>query len=174
MSRTIRCILAGVLVCAGLLDSTAVGVPGPCSILVATEESAFKKALLDTVCAWIKEQGLSYRRVGLEDLARESAESYRAILVVQSIRAFRSARPVRDFFREADTLTRQRTILVSTTVLGLKSRESEIQAISAASRKTPVASVAEFVIAGLDSLCSPVAQQEEPSMEHTQERPNHR
>jgi menaquinone-dependent protoporphyrinogen IX oxidase len=116
-------------------------------VLVATESSRFKDAVVTQISQSLLAEGHQVTVIGLGRLAATPLRDYQAIVLVNTCRAWRPSSEVRDFLRRASDADKKRLVVVTTAnseTCDLK--VSGVDAISAASKRIRTDSVAQAVL----------------------------
>ncbi|MBN2301995.1 MAG: hypothetical protein JXN60_05705 [Lentisphaerae bacterium] len=117
-------------------------------VLIAAQQSDFKDAVVVRVVEELKKHNIETRIIKMAELKQHKAETYEAVVMIQSIWAWRLARPVRKFLKATPDDLRARLILVSTAANSdWRTKEKGLHAITSASKIDKTSKIADFVIA---------------------------
>lgn len=139
-------LLACLALLASPLGQAADAVTGA-QVLIASESSGFKDAIVTRVVEALRADGHTVRHIALEDLGREATQNYRAVALIDTCRAWRPSREVRDFLRRASADEKRKLVVLTTANSGecnLGTRD--VDAISSASKRVKVEEVARTLV----------------------------
>jgi hypothetical protein len=126
---------------------------GSASVLIATEKSEFKQAVVLDVTNRLASGSVSCRVVGLKELAGVSAADYKAVVILNEVWAWRLRGEVRAFMKKLSPEQRNKIILVSTAGdAKWKTKEEGIHAMTSASTVPSQKKVADFIMAETANL----------------------
>jgi hypothetical protein len=116
-------------------------------VLIATESSHFKDAVVTRITQALRADGHRVTVIALERLAATPLQDYQAIVLVNTCRAWRPGREVRDVLRRARDADKKKFMVVTTANsetcdLGV----SGVDAVSAASKRIRIDSVSQTVL----------------------------
>jgi len=116
-------------------------------VLIATEQSAFKDAVAAEVAKTLRQDGHSVTIIGLEKLGAEPAGDYQAIVLINTCRAWRPSRGVRDFLRQLSEQDRKRLLVLTTANSGeCDVKVNGVDAISSASKRANAPAISQRLI----------------------------
>jgi hypothetical protein len=119
-------------------------------VLIATETSHFKDAVVTQVSEMLRQGGHAATTIELERLATEPIRNYQAIVLINTCRAWRPSSEVRDYLKKASDADKNKLVVLTTANSGeCDLRVAGIDAISAASKQTKVDVVSQAVVAKL-------------------------
>ena len=122
-------------------------------ILIATEKSEFKDAVVDRVTQTLKQKGRPFKIVDLKQLAQESADRYDGIVILNTIWAWHLRGKVSHFLKPLTDDQRRKVVLVSTADgEDWKTKETGVHAVTSASKMTKVDEVAGFIVRELEGV----------------------
>lgn len=136
----------------GLAVLTAITRPDaraaePQQVLIATETSVFKDAVVARVAEALGRDGHTVRTIALAQLANEPTDAYQAVVLVNSCHAWRPRRDVRDFLARAGAETRKRLVIVTTAGSGeCEFKAPGVDVLSSASKRTRIDDVARAIL----------------------------
>jgi hypothetical protein len=118
-------------------------------VLIATEQTSYKKAVLEQVLGNLQNSSLFIRIVDVNELPFEDAGSYSAIVVINSCFAWHLRPSVTRFFDQTDA--RDRVILLVTAANpNWQSGVEGVDAMTSASQLVSVAAAARWITAAID------------------------
>lgn len=135
-----------------LPSSQSMGKPGGPTVIVASRNSAFKKALVKELSQTMQSMGVTQRTIGVSGLENIDASQYDAVVVISSCIAWGLEREVQLFLERQNK--NSNIILVTTSGEGgwlPNNIDHDIDAISSASTLTTVDAVTRDVIAQINS-----------------------
>jgi len=116
-------------------------------VLIATEESQFKKAVVSKVTEALEKHSCSVKVTDLEKLSDESIQNYQAIVIINTCRVSQLNKHVRKFLKKVNEDEKKKIILLTTAKReAWKPKEAEVDAITSASKMNKVDSIAETII----------------------------
>jgi sulfite reductase alpha subunit-like flavoprotein len=116
-------------------------------VLIATEQSAFKDAVVAEVAQALRQDGHSVTIIGLDKLGAEPTADYQAIIVINTCRAWRPSREVRDFLRRVSEQDRKRLLVLTTANSGeCDVKVNGVDAISSASKRAYAPAMSQRII----------------------------
>jgi hypothetical protein len=116
-------------------------------VLIAAEASGFKDAVVAQVATTLRDDGHQVKIIELEKLPTEPARDYQAIVLINTCRAWRPTREVRDFLKQASANDRNKLVVVTTAAgTDCALNVSGVDTISAASKPINIEAVAQSVI----------------------------
>ena len=122
-------------------------------LLIASRDSEFKQALVDTIVDTFADQAVYIKIVGIEELANEDAHAYTAVVIINTAMGWTVDVPVENFLKKHGQL---KSIIVLTTADGadvlpdMKNRN--IDAMSAASVMDQADPLADAMIAKINRI----------------------
>lgn len=120
------------------------------AVLIATEQSDFKKALADLLTASIAKAGLRAEVIALKDLLAVDPAPYRAVVVVTLAPEWEKTKTVPKFLDGKDDAVRAKTVVVTTAkTADWKPKQKGIDAITRPSTKDGVGELAETILGKL-------------------------
>ena len=126
-------------------------------ILIATERSEFKDAVVQKIVAKSEEEGWFVKATDLRELPEEPTAEYQAVAIVNTCKAGRLSRHVRKVLDVADEQARGKMILLTTA--GDEDWQANVpgvDAITSASKEGKADAVAEIMIEKVNArLASP-------------------
>lgn len=147
------------LVLSGLaLLATAMPAPAedPKPVLIATETSVFKDAVVARVAEALARDGHAVRTIALEAAADERLANYRAILLVSTCHAWRPGQEVRELLGRAGTADRKKLVVVTTAGSGKCDFSAPgVDLVSSASKRTRIDDVSSLILDKLRSRLTP-------------------
>ena len=139
--------------CAQTAVTPAANAPTNQTILIATEQSEFKDAVVAHVTQTLKQGGRAVKVVDLKELAQEAADRYDGIVILNTIWAWHLRGKVSHFLKPLTDEQRRKVVLVSTADgEDWKTKEKGVHAVTSASKMTKVDEVAGFVVRELKSV----------------------
>jgi hypothetical protein len=116
-------------------------------VLIAAEASGFKDAVVTLVATALRDDGHRVRIIELEKLPTEPVRDYQAIVLINTCRAWRPSREVRDFLKQVSENDKHKLVVVTTAAgTNCALNVSGVDAISAASKPINIEAVAQSVI----------------------------
>jgi hypothetical protein len=120
------------------------------AVLIATEQSDFKKALADLLTASIAKAGLRAEVIALKDLLPVDPAPYRAVVIVTLAPEWEKTKTVPKFLDGKDEAARAKTVVVTTAkTADWKPKQKGIDAITRPSMKDGVGELAETILGKL-------------------------
>ena len=120
-------------------------------VLIASEASDFKQAVIEQVVARFQNEGLFFKITDLQNLADERTNAYAAVIIINSCVAWQLNPKVNAFIKTADSL--EKVILLTTA--GDQDWQPGVEgvdAITAASMPADVETIADKINAKLGAL----------------------
>jgi len=122
-------------------------------VLIVTEESKFKEAIVSRVTWRLDSADRSYHVAELEALRHAQPENHVSIVILDEIWAWRSSRDVRKFLKRISPGQREKIILVSTADMeSWRADQAGIDAMTAASTEANRDKVEEFIMERVNLL----------------------
>ena len=147
---------------AGLLLCSCTGAPPatmphpvmpPESVLIVTESSEFKQAVVAKVTAALTASGRSFRVADLKALDEARSQEHQAVVILNEIWAGRLSGKVRHFLQRIAPALRGKIILVSTAgQASWQAQEEGIDAITSASTVADQQRIADFILGKIEAL----------------------
>ena len=128
----------------------------PAQVLIAAESSQFKNAVVTQITQTLQADGHPVTIIELTRLAATPLHDYQAILVVNSCRAWRPSRELRDFLRRASDADKKKLVVLTTAnseACDLK--VPGIDAVSSASKRTRIDGMSQAIINKLRARLKP-------------------
>jgi menaquinone-dependent protoporphyrinogen IX oxidase len=126
---------------------------GEPAILIASDGSAFKQAVVAKIVDWARETKHPTEVVDLKGLKAEKAAEYRAVVILDRVWAWRLSGSTRKFLKALSEEQKGRVIVVSTANdTDWRLKEKGLHAITSASKTDKVNSVAAFVTGRLQEI----------------------
>ena len=125
-------------------------------VLMAIQESQFKKAVILKVKEFLQEDGYFVKTISLKGLSGESTDNYQAIVIVNTCWAWRLNGHVRKFLKNTPDDERKKIVLFTTA--DSKSWQPEltgVDAITSASRMSEAGRIADSIINKVRILLEP-------------------
>jgi hypothetical protein len=123
------------------------------AVLIVTEKSAFKQAVVNRVTARLKTAQRSYRVADLAALSGTWPEDHKAVVIVNEVQAWRLRGDVRRFLKRITPGQRGRIVLVSTAAdADWQAKEPGIDAVTAASIVANEQKTADFILRRIDAI----------------------
>lgn len=142
-----------------LLGMLPVAAQGPVltkRVLVATEASNFKDAVVMQLAETLRKDGHTVDIIGLDLLGAKTIGDFQAIVLVNSCRAWRPNSAVRDFLKKLSDADKKKLVVLTTANSGeCDLKVGGIDAISAASKRTGIAAVSQTVVDKLRARLGP-------------------
>ena len=132
--------------------ATSAKQSSPTTVLIVSESSEFKAAVVEQVQEKLKQKNCAIRTIGLEQLCNETAAQYRAVVILNSIRAWQMRGPVRDFLANTPKNIKPRIIVVGTCRGGHWKKDAEVHAITAASKPVDMERVTTGIITRVNHI----------------------
>jgi hypothetical protein len=130
-------------------------------VLIATQHSEFKDAVLSRVTDLLEQEGYFIRVVGLEDLAHQSGETYGAIVIINSYWFWQIDGEASDFIDRVDEKKQEKIILLTTVGEEIwNPGRGNVDTISSASLMSKVDSISEELIEKIQILVGPSPSEE--------------
>ena len=115
-------------------------------VLIATETSRFKDAVVAQVAETLHQEGHAVTTIKLERLATEPIRNYQAIVLINTCRAWRPSSEVRDCLKQASDADKKRLVVLTTANSGeCNLGITGVDAISAASKRTGISNISQVV-----------------------------
>lgn len=128
----------------------------PAKVLIAAESSQFKNAVVTQVTQTLQADGHPVTIIELTRLATTPVHDYQAILLVNSCRAWRPSRELRDFLlRASDEDKKKLVVLTTANSEACDLKVPSVDAVSAASRRTRVDDTSQAIINKLRARLKP-------------------
>ncbi|MBT3377898.1 MAG: hypothetical protein HN742_16735 [Lentisphaerae bacterium] len=125
------------------------------SVLIVTQKSKYKKALVPAIATLLKERGYESKVVGTDALTDRETAGYAAIVVVVSTQGWKSRKQLPAFLKSADARTKGRIVVVTTANKpNWRAGDRGVHAITTASKISNVAATVSKVAKGLDGILS--------------------
>jgi hypothetical protein len=122
-------------------------------VLIATQESPFKKAVISRVEEALQKEGYSLKSIGLKELSGESAGYYQAIVIVNTCRAWQLNGQVRRFLKNIPVNEKRKIVLLTTAnSKNWHPKLPEVDAITSASKMSEAGDVAQYIINRVELL----------------------
>lgn len=119
-------------------------------VLIVTETSRFKDAVVAQVSETLRRDGHVVTTIELERLAMDPTRNYQAIVLINTCRAWRPSSEVRDYLKKASDADKKKLVVLTTAGSAeCELRTSGVDAISSASKQTMVDVVSQAVVAKL-------------------------
>lgn len=122
-------------------------------LLIASRDSKFKQALVEKIIAAYKIGPVYIKTIGIEGLAKEDANAYSAVVIINTAMGWTVDVPVEKFLKKFGKMD---SIIVLTTADGgdvlPDMRDRNIDAMSSASVMDQVGTLADTLIAKVDRL----------------------
>ena len=118
-------------------------------VLIATETSHFKEAVVAEMAKMLCQDKwlLLVKRIDLNRLAAEPIQNYQAIVLINSCRAWRPNSAVRDFLKKLSDADKKKLVILTTAKSGeCDLKDGDIDAISAASKRTGMSAVSQTLV----------------------------
>jgi len=123
------------------------------SVLIAAEQSEYKKALLDKMTEALEKQGCAVSVIEMASLTKEKVLQHDATVVVTSVPAWRKKGALKTLMASADTALKQRLVAVTTANrAGWELKDKEVHAITAASKIDNLDGTLDRIEKGLASV----------------------
>jgi len=131
----------------GMLPVAAQGPVQTKRVLVATEASSFKDAVVVQLAETLRKDGHAVDIIGLELLGAQTIGDFQAIVLVNSCRAWRPSSAVRDFLKKLSDADKKKLVVLTTANSGeCDLKVDGVDAISAASKRTGMSAVSQTVV----------------------------
>jgi len=159
MRGRITCILIASLALVLVSSTSAIHAQEagqPAQVLIAAEASQFKNTVVIQITRTLQADGHPVTVIDLTRLAATPLRDYQAILVVNSCRAWRPSRELRDFLRRASDADKKKLVVLTTAnseACDLKA--PGIDAVSSASKRTRINSTSQAIINKLRARLKP-------------------
>lgn len=116
-------------------------------VLMAIQESQFKKAVILKVKEFFQEDGYFVKTISLKGLSGESTDNYQAIVIVNTCWAWRLNSHVRKFLKSFPEDERKKIVLFTTAnSKSWRPKVTGVDAITSASRMSEVEHIANSII----------------------------
>jgi hypothetical protein len=124
-------------------------------VLIATEDGAFKQAVVAQVHETVEQAGGTVTTVAIKELGLQRIGDFDAAVILSTVRAWRLPGDVRDFLKPLAPKDRGKIVLVNTAAgEDWQTKEKGVHAITSASKPAKIGPVAAFVTAKLQALLS--------------------
>jgi len=153
-SLTIAGLALALVAAPSIVLAQETGQPG--GVLIAAESSQFKNAVVTKITRTLQADGHRVTIIELAQLATTPLRDYRAVVLVNTCRAWRPSREVRDFLRQTSDDDRKKLVVLTTAnseACDLK--VPGVDAVSSASRRTRIDSVSQAIIDKLRARLAP-------------------
>lgn len=156
-NRTARWLLAATVTVAICLPASAVDEKGGAKrLLLATEWTEFKQALVKEIDALLKQRRVKGKLAPFRDLPKVSADDYDVIVVVSSVPQWGERGATLAFLRRLDKPTLKKVVLVTTANSDKwRAPARGLHAITSASKLDRVSKVVAQVRKALDAIDAP-------------------
>lgn len=125
-------------------------------VLMAIQESQFKKAVILKVKKSLQEDGHSVKIINLKELSAESTDNYQAIVIVNTCQAWRLNGHVRKFLKNIPEDEREKIVLFTTAnSKSWRPKLTGVNAITSASKMSEVDHIADSIINMVRILLEP-------------------
>ena len=126
------------------------------TVLIAMEQSEFKRAVVERVRDGLVRKGVAVKVGDLRQLGGEAAGKYDAVVILNTVWAWRLKGEVRAFLKAASADLKKKVILINTANdESWKTKEAGVDAITSASRKNNVDRVAAWLQERLEAKLAP-------------------
>lgn len=130
-------------------------------ILIAAEKSEFKDAVVEKITKDAEEKELSAKVIELKQLPDESVDAYEAVVIVNTVWAWRLRGDAKKFLKDLTEEQRGKVILVSTAAdESWETKQEGVHAITSASKMNNVDKVSGFVVEKLAEMLEKEAEAE--------------
>jgi hypothetical protein len=138
------------------ITTTTIGViDGRDKVLIATQKSEFKEAVVSKVIEDLEKNDLYIEISDLSELAKKSAKEYEAIVIINSYKYFNFNKHVRNFLENTDKLEQKKVVLLSTAgTPKWADKGEELDAMSTASKIDEVDNVSMNIVQRVNSILS--------------------
>jgi hypothetical protein len=135
-----------------LPHSESIGKPGGPMVLMASQDSEFKRALVREIGYALVSEGINQRIIGVDDLKGIKSSEYNVVVVISSCIAWGLEEDVQVFLKRQETFSN--IILVTTSGTGgwlPNTLDNDVEAISSASTLSTVNAIARNVMTQISS-----------------------
>jgi hypothetical protein len=131
----------------GMLPVAAQGPVQTKRVLIATEASSFKDAVVVQLAETLRKDGHAVDIIGLDLLGAQTTGNFQAIVLVNSCRAWRPSSAVRNFLKTLSDADKKKLVVLTTANSGeCDLNVGGVDVISAASKRTGIATVSQTVV----------------------------
>jgi hypothetical protein len=124
-------------------------------VLIATQESQFKEAVINRVIEELEGDEVYIEVVDLKALSQKPRERYEAVVILNEYQFFSLHHHVRKYLKDADEEEKKKIILITTAGSPHRVREvTEVDAISSASKPERADTVSETILQKVHTLFS--------------------
>lgn len=116
-------------------------------VLIATEASAFKDRVVARLTETLRDDGYAVTVIPLSALPQLQHEPYRAIVFINTCRAWRPSSEVREFLKTTSAEDRRKLVVLTTANSGKCALDAPgVDAISSASKRTRADAIADHAL----------------------------
>jgi len=138
-----------------VMTSTIGAIDSKERLLIATQESEFKDAVLSKLVKGFEKENIFIEVIDLANLSSKSTDDYRAIVIINDYRFFQINQHTRQFLENVNEYDRKKVVLLTTAGSPhLMLEETEVDAISSASKNAKADSVSEMIIKKVNTILS--------------------
>jgi hypothetical protein len=144
--------ILGFVLAAFVLGQVAYAAAKPASVLVVSEKSKYKAALLEKVTGMLEDRRCKVTSVKIEELGEQDVENYAVVIVLTSVPGWRKgAFPA--FIKKSNAELRKKLLVVTTANRpNWKTPKVGVHAVTSASKKDTIEPTLEKIEKGLDEI----------------------
>ncbi len=136
-----------------LVTSTIGATDSKNRLLIASQDSEFKDAVVSKVVEDFKKERVLIEIIDLANLSKKRSKEYEAIVILNDYKFFRINRHVREFLKSVNEYDRKKVVLLTTAGSpSLMVKGTDVDAISSASKNANADSVSEMIIRKVNTI----------------------
>jgi len=138
-----------------MVTSTIGAIDSKNKLLIATQKSEFKEAIVSKVVKGFEENNIFIEVIDLANLSNKLTEDYKAIIILNDYKFFQINRQAKKFLKNLNDYDRKKIVLLTTAGSPkLMIKSSEVDAISSASKISNTDTISDKIIQKVNNILS--------------------
>jgi hypothetical protein len=138
-----------------MVTSTIGAIDRKNKLLIATQKSEFKEAIVSKVVKGFEENNIFIEVIDLANLSDKLIEDYKAIVILNDYKFFQINRNTKKFLKNVNDYERRKIVLLTTAGSPkLMIKSSEVDAISSASKISNTDTISDKIIQKVNTILS--------------------